>query len=125
VVGKRESRRFEGDYIILQDDVLYGRNFPDDVAYGGWPVDLHPARGIFDAGPPTKMTDPEKPFGIPYRALYSRNIENLFLNGRLISASHIAMGSIRVQKTLGIVGQAVGTAGVERGRERICRPTRR
>ena len=110
VVGKRESRRFEGDYIIVQDDVLYGSNFPDAVAYGGWPVDLHPSQGFYSPDFPTLMIEPEKPYSIPYRALYSRNVENLFLNGRLISASHIAMGTIRVQKTLGIVGQAVGTA---------------
>jgi len=110
VVGKRESRRFEGDYVMVQDDVLYGRTFPDAVAYGGWPIDLHPSRGIFDPSTPSKMADPEKPFGIPFRSLYSRNIDNLFLNGRLLSASHIAMGAIRVQKTLGVVGEAVGTA---------------
>ena len=110
VVGKRESRRFEGDYIVVQDDVLYGRLFPDDVAYGGWPIDLHPSRGFHSPDFPTLMIEPEKPYSIPYRALYSCNMENLFLNGRLLSASHIAMGTIRVQKTLGLVGQAIGTA---------------
>ena len=110
VVGKRESRRFEGDYIVVQDDVLYGRLFPDDVAYGGWPIDLHPSQGFFSLDVPTDQIEPEKPYAIPYRALYSCNMENLFLNGRLLSASHIAMGTIRVQKTLGLVGQAIGTA---------------
>ena len=110
VVGNRESRRFEGDYIIVQDDVLYGHNFPDAVAYGGWPLELHPSQGFFSPDVPTDQIEPEKPYGIPYQALYSRNIENLFLNGRLISTSHVAMGTIRVQKTLSTVGQAVGTA---------------
>ncbi|MDA2928171.1 FAD-dependent oxidoreductase [Acidobacteria bacterium AH-259-G07] len=110
LVGKRESRRFQGDYIMVQDDVLCGRHFSDAVAYGGWPLDVHPPEGIFSHDVPTDQIEPEKPYSIPYRALYSRNIENLFLNGRLVSATHLAMGSIRVQKTLGLIGQAVGTA---------------
>ena len=110
IVGKRESRRFEGDYMMVQDDVLRGQHFSDAIAYGGWPLDVHPAQGIFSHDVPTDQLEPERPYSIPYRAMYSRNIENLFLNGRLVSASHLAMGSVRVQKTLGVIGQAVGTA---------------
>jgi hypothetical protein len=110
VVGKRESRRFIGDYILTQKDVEEGTLFPDRVAYGGWPIDLHPPKGIFDPGPPCEQHRLKDIYSIPFRCLYSKNIENLMFAGRNISATHIALGSTRVQDTCGLLGQAVGTA---------------
>lgn len=110
VVGKRESRRFIGDYILTQKDLEEGTLFPDRVAYGGWSIDLHPPAGIFDPGPPCEQHKLRDIYSIPFRCLYSKNIENLMFAGRNISASHVALGSTRVQGTCGIMGQAVGTA---------------
>lgn len=110
VVGKRESRRFIGDYILTQKDLEEGTPFPDRVAYGGWSIDLHPPAGIFDPGPPCEQHRLANIYSIPFRCLYSKNIENLMFAGRNISASHVALGSTRVQGTCGIMGQAVGTA---------------
>ncbi|MGC8971498.1 MAG: FAD-dependent oxidoreductase [bacterium] len=110
VVGKRESRRFIGDYILTQRDIEEGTLFPDRVAYGGWPIDLHPPKGIFDPGPPCEQHLLKDIYSIPFRCLYSKNIENLMFAGRNISVTHVALGSTRVQGTCGVLGQAVGTA---------------
>lgn len=110
VVGKRESRRFIGDYILNQKDLEEGTLFEDRVAYGGWPIDLHPPKGIFDPGPPCEQHRLRDIYSIPFRCLYSKDIENLMFAGRNISATHVALGSTRVQGTCGVLGQAVGTA---------------
>ena len=108
--GKRESRRYVGDHIITQNDVSAEGKFEDIVAYGGWPMDDHHPAGIRYPGAPTIFHPAPSPFGIPYRALYSKNIDNLFFAGRNISATHAAMSSTRVMATCALLGQAVGTA---------------
>ena len=108
--GKRESRRCIGDHIITQNDVRAEGRFDDIVAYGGWSMDDHHPAGIATTEKPTIFHPAPSPYGIPYRALYSKNISNLFFAGRNISATHAAMSSTRVMATCGVVGQAVGTA---------------
>jgi hypothetical protein len=119
VPGKRESRRFEGDHILTENDLRQRRLFPDRVAYGGWFLDEHALGGILSRNelPGNRDGDPDwterlalRPYSIPLRSLYSRNIKNLFFAGRNISASHFAHSSARVIKTCAVVGQAVGTA---------------
>lgn len=110
VPGKRESRRFEGDYILTQKDIVEQRQHPDAIAYGGWSIDLHPADGVFSDRQPCNQWHSKGVFHIPYRCLYSRNIENLFLAGRLISVSHVAFGATRVMATCAYVAQAVAMA---------------
>ena len=108
--GKRESRRYLGDVIMNQHDVESGGHFDDLVAYGGWPMDDHDPRGFYSGDHPNVNHPAPCPYGIPYRSLYSRNIENLFCAGRNISVSHCALSSTRVMGTCAILGQAVGTA---------------
>jgi len=110
VPAKRESRRFIGDHILTQGDVESARLFEDRVAYGGWPIDLHPPEGIRSLAPPAHMPPLEQPYSIPFRALYSRNIGNLMMAGRNISVSHAALATTRVMGTCATLGQAVGTA---------------
>ncbi len=110
IPGKRESRRFEGDYILRQQDVVEQRPHPDAVAFGGWSIDLHPADGVFSEKPGCNQWHAKGVYSIPYRCLYSRNIRNLFLAGRIISATHVAFGSSRVMATCAHIGQAVGMA---------------
>lgn len=110
IPGKRESRRFEGDYILRQQDLVNQTHFPDAVAHGGWAVDLHPADGVFSELPGCTQWHSKGVYGIPYRCFYSRNVTNLFVAGRLISATHVAFGSTRVMATCGAGGQAVGIA---------------
>jgi len=110
IPGKRESRRFEGDVMIKQQDLVEQRQHADTVSFGGWAIDLHPSDGVFSAQPGCQQWHSKGVFQIPYRAMYSRNIKNLFLAGRIISASHIAFGSTRVMATCAHNGQAVGVA---------------
>lgn len=108
--GKRESRRYVGDHIMTQNDVRAGGKFSDIVAYGGWSMDDHHPSGFWHKGEPTIFHPAPSPFGIPYRSLYSRNIENLFCAGRNISTTHSALSSTRVMATCATLGQAVGIA---------------
>lgn len=120
IPGKRESRRFEGDYILTQPDIVERRRHADGVAYGGWSIDLHPAEGVFAEIAGSHHLHSKGPYQIPYRCYYSRNIPNLFLAGRIISCSHVAFGSTRVMATCALGGQAVGEAAamcVELGEE--------
>ena len=107
--GKRESRRYVGDHILSQKEVQAGGKFEDIIAYGAWQIDDHPPAGFDHKGEPT--TYYRCPcFGIPYRSLYSKNIENLMFAGRNISVTHVAMAASRVMATCALLGQAAGTA---------------
>lgn len=117
IPGKRESRRFEGDYMLTQQDVVEQREHTDAVAFGGWSIDLHPADGVFSEKPGCNQWHSKGTYQIPYRCLYSRNISNLFLAGRIISATHVAFGSSRVMGTSAHVGQAAGMAAAICARE--------
>jgi hypothetical protein len=108
--GARESRRFIGDYMLTENDIENKVNFEDAVCIGGWPMDIHAPLGIYDASPATNFVPVTGIYNIPMRSLYSKDIDNLMLAGRDISASHIALGSTRVMATCGTMGQAVGTA---------------
>ncbi|GAB6166274.1 hypothetical protein JCM19992_22740 [Thermostilla marina] len=109
VVGKRESRRLIGDYVMREQDIGEQTLFPDRVAYGGWGIDIHPPGGFYAPGEPAVFSHKVK-FSIPFRSLYSKNIDNLMMAGRCISVSHVALGATRVMITCGLQGQAVGTA---------------
>jgi hypothetical protein len=108
--GKRESRRYVGDHILTQNDVRAGGVFDDVAAYGGWTMDDHHPAGFYHPGEPNIFHPAPSPFGIPYRCLYSKNIENLYFAGRNISVTHAALSATRVMGTCSLLGQAVGTA---------------
>lgn len=112
IPGKRESRRFEGDYILTQKDVVAQREHYDAVSFGGWSLDLHPADGVYSDQPGCNQWHAKGVYQIPYRCYYSKDIENLFLAGRIISASHVAFGSSRVMATCAHGAQAVAMAAV-------------
>jgi hypothetical protein len=119
IPGKRGSRRIVGDTIVTEHDLRNMRLFEDRVAFGGHFFDLHTIGGILANDKPGNPvdTDPNlwdrcrlKPYPLPLSALYSKNIDNLYMAGRNISTSHIANGSTRVMLTNALLGQAVGTA---------------
>ena len=118
IPGKRESRRFMGDYLLNQHDLQQGRIFEDEVAFGGWAIDEHPPEGIDSPGRPFIPVSVPL-YSIPLRCLYSRNVENLFMAGRNISATHVAFASTRVMATCAVMGQAAGTAAAQCVREHI------
>jgi hypothetical protein len=109
--GKRESRRYRGPYVVTQHDVEAGGRFDDVITYGGWTMDDHFPEGFYyRKGHPTIYHPAPSPWGIPYRAVYSVNIPNLFFAGRNISVTHTAFSSSRVMGTCAMLGQAAGTA---------------
>ena len=110
--GRRESRRFIGDFIMSEKDLTQHRHFKDAVAYGGWSLDEHCWAGIENLEDPPSYWHHhfERIYEIPFRSLYSKNISNLLFAGRNISQTHIALSSSRVMGTCALEGQAVGTA---------------
>lgn len=119
IPGKRESRRLIGDVVVTEHDVHDDRAWPDGVAYASWWIDLHIKGGINNRNEPAERENIDArysnyirvaPFSIPLRAYYSRNVSNLWMTGRALSVSHVALGPVRVQVSLGAQGQAVGTA---------------
>jgi hypothetical protein len=110
--GKREARRLVGDHMLTQMDLM-GLNpeFEDAVCIGGWNLDEHPPTGFEDPElPPFVSIKLKDVYNIPLRSLYSKNVRNLFMAGRNISASHTAFSSTRVMGTCAVEGQAIGTA---------------
>ncbi len=109
--GKRESRRYVGEYTVSQNDVEAEGRFDDIVAYAGWSMDDHFPEGFnYKEGYPTIFHPAPQPWGLPLRAMISKNIENLIFAGRNISVTHAALSSSRVMATCAILGQALGTA---------------
>jgi len=116
IPGKRESRRFEGDHILTMNEIDDQAVFGDAVAYGGWGFDHHPPRGFHDKENPSTHQYLRGPHNVPLRSLYSRDVANLFLAGRNISATHYALSSTRVMLTCAQLGEAVGMAAAHAAR---------
>jgi hypothetical protein len=116
VPGKRESRRIMGRYLLTENDVVGKKSFDDEIAFGGWYVDLHKPGGLLLDGRDEAKSDGEGPptycgpYGIPLRMLIAKDIDNLLLAGRNISATHVALGTVRVMGTTALTGQAAGVA---------------
>jgi hypothetical protein len=110
VPGKREYRRFVGDHVLTQQDVLRQVEFEDRIGFGGWSIDLHPVGGIYADEHGSRHWHPDGVYHVPLRTLYSRNVGNLWMAGRDISASHVAFGTTRVMATCAVVGEAAGVA---------------
>ncbi|MBT3193295.1 MAG: FAD-dependent oxidoreductase [Verrucomicrobia bacterium] len=114
--GKRESRRLLGDVVLNENDIVEQVPYPDASYTTTWSIDLHyPQRGATRHFPGWEWLshctqDHIAPYHVPYRTLYSRNIENLFMAGRCVSVTHIALGTVRVQVTTGMMGEVVGCA---------------
>lgn len=127
VPGKRESRRILGRYFMTEHDVLEKTVFPDEIAFGGWFVDLHTPGGLL-----AKSSEPSAaaggheneydtfsdysamsycgPYGIPLRILLAKDVDNLMMAGRNVSVTHAALGTVRVMGTTALMGEAAGVA---------------
>ncbi|MCA9035911.1 MAG: FAD-dependent oxidoreductase [Planctomycetaceae bacterium] len=118
--GPRESRRLMGDVVLTNEDIVSKRDFPDGCVPSTWSIDLHyPKEQYADKFPDNpfisyavhdRSVDRQYGYPVPYRCFYSRNIENLFMAGRNISVTHEALGTTRVMKTCGMMGEVVGRA---------------
>lgn len=116
--GKRESRRLFGDVILTKSEVYKGKKYEDACVPSTWNFDVHyPDKRFYSAfheGDGFLTHDYHEsfhnPYFIPYRCLYSRNINNLFMAGRNVSVSHDALGTVRVMRTGGMMGEVIGVA---------------
>ncbi len=114
--GKRESRRLLGDVILREQDIIERKPYPDACVTTTWGIDLHyphPENSkLFPGGEFRSIarTTKIRPYAIPFRCLYSRNVPNLMMAGRDISVTHVALGTVRVQRTTGMMGEVVGMA---------------
>ncbi len=116
ILGKRESRRLMGEFVLKEQDIMNHVEYEDASATTTWSIDLHypdtentkyfPGNEFLT----TCVQNHIKPYAIPYRCFYSRNIKNLFMAGRDISVTHIALGTTRVMRTCGMMGEVVGMA---------------
>jgi hypothetical protein len=119
--GPRESVQVLGDVILTKEDIVGKKEFPDGAVPTTWDIDLHYpkeqyakgvakddpfiSKAVFDKG-----VDRKHGYPVPYRCFYSRNVENLFTAGRCVSVTHEALGTVRVMKTGGMIGEVVGKA---------------
>lgn len=120
VGGPRESRRLMGDVVLTEDDIVAKRDFPDGCVPSTWSIDLHypkeqyaekfPENPFISKAVHGKGVDRSYGYPVPYRCFYSRNVDNLFMAGRCISVTHEALGTVRVMKTCGMMGEVVGKA---------------
>ena len=120
VGGTRESRMLIGDVMLSRQDIVDKREFPDGCVPTTWDIDLHYpkeqyakkfpdnpfiSRAEFGAG-----VDRRQGYPVPYRCFYSKNVPNLFMAGRCSSVDHDALGTVRVMRTCGMMGEVVGKA---------------
>ncbi len=117
VAGPRESRRLVGDVLLTKEDVLSKKQWPDACVPCTWSIDLHLPDARYEKGfegdafiSKAHFTRFKGPYWMPYRCLYSKNIANLFMAGRDISVTHEALGTVRVMRTTGMMGEVVGMA---------------
>lgn len=122
VPGKRESRRIMGQYLMTEHDPQNRTVFDDEIAFGGWFIDLHTPGGLLAAhSEPASGEDYNTfseyavksyagPYGIPLRSLIAKDVDNLMMAGRNVSVTHAALGTVRVMGTTALMGQAAGTA---------------
>jgi hypothetical protein len=120
VGGTRETLQLLGDVVLSEEDIIQKRKFPDATVLTTWSIDLHYAKEQYAKRYPQdpfisyakfgEHVDRKHGYPVPYRTFYSRNIPNLFMAGRNISVTHEALGTVRVMRTLGMVGVVVGKA---------------
>ncbi len=120
VGGTRESRRILGDVVLTQDDIVSKKEFPDGCVPSTWSIDLHypkkeyaqkfPDNPFISIAKHDNRIDRKYGYPGPYRCFYSKDVENLFMAGRCISVTHEALGTVRVMKTCGMMGEVVGKA---------------
>lgn len=121
VSGKRESRRIKGEFILREQDLTRPIPYEDGTCTTTWRIDQHypmeknsrdyPGEEWMSYG---KLM-PIDPYAIPYRCFYSKDIRNMFMAGRDISVTHVALGSVRVMRTCAMMGEVVGLAAI------VCR----
>jgi len=115
-IGVREGRRIIGDYILTEEDVVYGTEFPDVIAVGTSQIDFH---NIDSYGPHGDRLEKVPSYQIPYRTILVKGIENMLTAGKCISGDQVAQSSYRMIPTCAALGQAAGTAAAIATEQRV------
>lgn len=120
VGGNRESRLVKGDLTLTREDIVNKKDYPDGFVPTTWDIDLHEPREQYAKKFPEdpfiskaifgKGVDRQNGYPVPYRCFYSKDVPNLFLAGRHVSVNHEALGTVRVMRTIGMMGEIVGKA---------------
>jgi hypothetical protein len=106
-IGIRESRKINGAYRLTASDLLQNKMFADAIAMGGYPIDIHsPDGGTMEH----HYLKKDSWYSIPYRCLYTNELDNLLVAGRCISATHEACAAVRVTPILMAISEGAGTA---------------
>ncbi len=108
-IGVRESRRILGEYQLTGRDVLSARKFEDVIARGAFGIDIHCA-DYSGCGVVGLKLEKGESYDIPYGCLVPRDVDGIMVAGRCISASHVALGSVRIMPVACATGQAAGAA---------------
>lgn len=108
-IGVRESRKLKGEYVLTAEDLKSYRQFDDVVAYGSYMIDIHSPTGT---GTEYFVFDPAKFYSIPYRCLLPKELDNLLVAGRCLSADQAAHSAVRIMPTCACMGEAAGVAAV-------------
>ncbi|MDB5296292.1 MAG: soluble pyridine nucleotide transhydrogenase [Phycisphaerales bacterium] len=118
--GNRESRLLRGDIVLSREDIVSKKEFPDASVPTTWDIDIHEPKEQYAKKFPQdpfiskavfgKGVDRQNGYPIPYRCFYAKDVPNLFMAGRQISVDHEALGTIRVMRTIGMMGEVVGKA---------------
>ncbi len=114
--GKREGYRVLGGYVLTQHDIDAETTYPDGTANITWGIDIHypDTQNELAFGEAFRSFAYHRgmpaPCAVPYRCLYAKELDNLFLGGRIISVSHVAFSAVRVMRTLGMLGEVIGLA---------------
>lgn len=107
-MGVRETRRILGEYLLTLDDLSSGREFDDVIGLCGYPVDIHAPTG--DGGGASGEHPTANVYQMPYRSLVPKDLDGILVAGRAVSATHEALGAIRVMPPVFAMGQAAGVA---------------
>lgn len=108
-IGVRSSRQIVGKHVLTARDLLDCVKFPDTVAHGGYPIDIHSPDGLDEKNSKNDKFKKGQIYNIPLSCMYGE-VKNLITVGRCISATFEAQAAIRVSPIAGAIGQAGGVA---------------
>ena len=113
-MGIRETRRLSGLYTLTEQDIFDCAHFDDAIGVASYPVDLHHPVG----GDCSLYWCPDC-YDIPYRSLIPKKVDGVIAAGRDISATHLALASVRVMGPAMCIGEAAGKASAIAARDGI------
>jgi len=100
-LGIRVSRRIKGKYVYTIDDLRKGKKFKNPVLISNYPIDIH------SANKDKSTLESNGEYQLPVESLISKDINNLFVAGRCISADFMSQSALRVQPNCFSMGEGI------------------